>query len=91
MTCFVAGDDAGAGDRSGNGGTTGVRFMAPFRAYLQSRLRKRASAQFAAVDLHTLEDIGLLRTHVTAACVGGDNDNSPVAVVRALPSGPLRG
>lgn len=61
--------------------------MAPLRAYLRSRSRKRASAQFGAVDLHTLEDIGLLRTHITAACVSEDNDNDPNAVARPVSSG----
>lgn len=84
MTCFVADDGAGAGDRLGNGGTAVARFMTPLRAYLQYRSRKRVAARFAAVDLHTLEDIGLLRTHFTAACVSGDNDNNPDAVARAF-------
>jgi hypothetical protein len=39
------------------------------------------------VDLHTLEDMGLLRTHVTAACVAEDNDNDPHAAVRAISGG----
>lgn len=87
MTCFVAGDDTRAENRLGNGGTAGTRLVAPLRAYLRARSRKRASAQFAAVDLHTLEDMGLLRTHVTAACVTEDNDNDPHSAVRALSGG----
>ena len=97
MTCFVAGDGPGAQNRLRNGGTAGGRFMAalclaartayaPLRAYLRARSRRRAFAQFAAVDLHTLEDIGLLRTHVTAAWASEDNDNNPYAVARPLSS-----
>ncbi len=101
MTCFVAGDGPGAGNTLRNG-TARARFIAalclavgtacaPLRAYLRSRLRKRVSAQFSAVDLHTLEDIGLLRTHLTAICVSEDNDNNPDAVVRPRSSCISRG
>lgn len=57
---------------------------APLRGYLRARSRMRAAVQFDAVDLHTLEDIGLLRTHLTAAWVSEDNDNrrNPPSVVR---------
>ena len=92
MTRFVAGGDPGARNRFGNRGTAGGRFMvalrlaasaasAPLRAYLRSRSRRRALENFGAVDMHTLEDIGLLRTHLAALSVSEDNDNNPHAVV----------
>ena len=87
MTCFVAGDDSRPRIRLGIGGTAGSRFGAALRAYLRSRSRKRASAQFGAVDLHTLKDIGLLRTHIAAACVSEDNDNDRDAVARPVSNG----
>ncbi len=93
MARFVAGGDPGARNRFGSRGTAGGRFgsalrlaarsaSAPLRAYARSRSRRRALDNFGAVDMHTLEDIGLLRTHLAALIVSEDNDNNPHAVVR---------
>ena len=89
MTCFSS-DYHSVGNRLGNTRSAAARLKAafrlaagllsgPLRAYLRSRSQKRAVAQFAAVDMHTLEDIGLLRTHLAALSVSEDNDNNPSA------------
>ncbi len=51
----------------------------PLRAYVRSRSQARAAGYFAGVNMHTLEDIGLLPTHLVAVCANGDNDNDPAA------------
>lgn len=92
MTRFVAGGDPRARNSFRNRGTAGARLgsalrlaartaSAPLRAYLRSRSRRRALDNFGAVDMHTLEDIGLLRMHLAALSVSEDNDNNPHAKV----------
>ena len=53
--------------------------FAPLRAYARSRSQARAFENFSGVNMHTLEDIGLLPTHLVAVCANGDNDNNPAA------------
>lgn len=87
MTCFVAGDESRPRFKRGNGGSAASRFKAVLWAYGRPRARKRVAARFAALDLRTLEDIGLLRTHITAACVSEVNDNDPGAAAPPLANG----
>ena len=95
MTRFVAGGDPRSRNKLRNSGPAGTRILtalrlvartasAPLRAYLRLRLRRRVVENFGSVDMHTLEDIGLLRMHLAALSVSEDNDNQPDAVEQTL-------